>query len=329
MILIQSHADDAHAQAVHERLRERGASVTWFDPGDFPERASVELRWDGRSTATLRTGDAEIDLDSVSVIWHRRPTLTEPSAQIRDDQLREYAARECRVFLSDVWSSLECTWLPGPMAAMTLAAHKFTQLRFAARLGFEIPPTVITNDPDAVLEFRSAHGPRLISKLPGPALFSLPGGGLNRYTQPVTRRDLGYIDAVRHAPVIVQPYIDKSTEIRATVVGGAVFAAEIHSQNSPRARDDWRRYDLLQTPHRIHELPASIRERCLCLVSSLGLAYGAIDLIHTPDGRYVFLELNPNGQYLWIEELTGLEITDAIVELLCARDREHAGGRVH
>ena len=63
----------------------------------------------------------------------------------------------------------------------------------------------------------------------------------------------------------------------------------------------------------------------MVLVRRLGLAYGAIDLVLTPDGRYVFLEINPNGQYLWIEQLTGLPISEAIAEWLMHREpAEHA-----
>src|SRR5439155_11640005 len=79
---------------------------------------------------------------------------------------------------------------------------------------------------------------------------------------------------------------------------------------------DWRRYDLEQTPHLPHQLPDDVAQRCVALTERLGVRYGAVDLILTPDGRYVFLEINPNGQYLWIEELTGLPISDAIRDLL-------------
>ena len=87
-----------------------------------------------------------------------------------------------------------------------------------------------------------------------------------------------------------------------------VFAAEIHSQATHRTRCDWRRYDLGVTPHYRHTLPREIAERCARLAAESGLVYGTIDLILTPDDRYVFLELNAVGEYSWIEELTGLPI---------------------
>jgi glutathione synthase/RimK-type ligase-like ATP-grasp enzyme len=106
--------------------------------------------------------------------------------------------------------------------------------------------------------------------------------------------------------------------LRVTVVGSAVFAAEIHSQFTQHTRFDWRRYDHFETPHRIHALPTEIAQQCVSLVRQLGLCYGAIDLVLTPEGRHVFLEINPNGQYLWIEHATGLPISDAVCDLLLA-----------
>jgi glutathione synthase/RimK-type ligase-like ATP-grasp enzyme len=127
---------------------------------------------------------------------------------------------------------------------------------------------------------------------------------------------VAYASAVRYCPVIFQAYVPKRVELRITVVGGEVFAAEIHSQQSNHTRHDWRRYDLGETPHLPHELPADVARRCLRLVGELGLCYGAIDMVLTPDGRYVFIEINPNGQYLWIEQMTGLPISDAVCDLL-------------
>jgi glutathione synthase/RimK-type ligase-like ATP-grasp enzyme len=63
-------------------------------------------------------------------------------------------------------------------------------------------------------------------------------------------------------------------------------------------------------------LPPEIQDKCVRLVEQLELSYGAIDMVLTPEGRYVFLEINPNGQYLWIEEQTGMPISAALCDLL-------------
>ena len=72
------------------------------------------------------------------------------------------------------------------------------------------------------------------------------------------------------------------------------------------------------TPHFPHALPPEVQERCVRLVERLELCYGAIDMILTPDGRYVFIETNPSGQYIWIENETGLPISAAICDFLTA-----------
>jgi glutathione synthase/RimK-type ligase-like ATP-grasp enzyme len=133
-------------------------------------------------------------------------------------------------------------------------------------------------------------------------------------------RDLGFRQEMRWAPVILQPYIDKAYEVRATVIGEKVFAAAIFSQSSTRTTYDWRRYNVKHTPHKPFKLSPEVEERCISMVRHLGLVFGAIDLICTPDNRFVFLEINPNGQWAWIEILTGLPIGDAIADWLVDSD---------
>ena len=125
-----------------------------------------------------------------------------------------------------------------------------------------------------------------------------------------------FLQDVQICPFILQRYVKKRLEIRVTVVGTDVFAAEIHSQTSKRTEVDWRRYNHSITPYLIHALPEHVAQCCLALVDAMGLHFGAIDLILTPDDRYVFLEINPNGQYGWIEYLTGLPITQRLARLL-------------
>jgi hypothetical protein len=147
------------------------------------------------------------------------------------------------------------------------------------------------------------------------------------HTQPVTAHDVGCAASLRFCPVIVQAYVPKRVELRITVVGSEIFACEIHSQVTNRTKHDWRHYDLAHTPHSVHDLPPEVGARCRHLVTAFGLCYGAIDMILTPDGRYVFLEINPTGQFGWIEDLTGFPISAAIVQLLAAHEGDHTASR--
>lgn len=101
-----------------------------------------------------------------------------------------------------------------------------------------------------------------------------------------------------------------------TVVGDRVFTCAIHSQDSEKTMHDWRRYDFDNVRHEAYQLPAEVEAKILGFMSATGLIFGAIDMVLTPQGDYVFLEVNPQGQWGWIEEFTGLPIARAIAELL-------------
>lgn len=329
MILILSAPDDTHSEAVERILTRRGVPFIHWNQAGFPERDTVTLRYDatGLRPPALVIGGEPIDLAQVSATYVRRhahPDIRRPSG---DPKARIYVEAEARAFLSATAESLDCRWVPGPVRSLHWAGDKSWQLRLAPQLGFEIPPTLISNDPSELLEFYREHNGKLVCKALHFPHFPAADGD-DRWiftTQLVTPRDAGYAESVRYCPAIFQAYVPKQLELRVTVVGERVFACEIHSQETERTRYDWRRYDLEHTPHRVHELPPEITERCVRIVRELGVCYGAMDLVLTPDGRYVFLEVNPMGQYLWIEKLTGMPISEAICDLLQAADAGMGG----
>jgi hypothetical protein len=318
MILILTETEDVHADRVEEKLRQRGADFLRFDPAQFPSRASVSLSYTalGQFRGVLHTDEAAIALGDLHSVWFRRPENPVPHPEITDPVMRDYLEEECKTFMNDVWHSLDCLCVPALPNVLRRAEFKASQLKVAGELGFELPPTLFTNSPEEFLEFYRRHNGNIVSKLASKAFYSVTGATFNRYTQVVSKRDVGYAGLVRYGPVIFQAYVPKRVELRVTVVGKELFTVEIHSQESNHTRHDWRRYDFFATPYLPHELPREVGQLCVELVERLGLCYGAIDLVLTPDGRYVFLEINPNGQYLWIEDATELPITDAICDLL-------------
>lgn len=326
MILIISQPDDSHTNIVRDKLRARGAEVAVFDHAEFPRDAEISIAYaGGRCRRTIRTAARTIALEEVTAAWHRRPRSPRSDERIRDAQSRSYVQAESKELLIDLWNSLGCLRVPAPQPVYRRAEHKASQLVLASELGFELPPTLVTNSPSDFLEFYRAHGGQVISKLPSAAFHKETfGESFMRFTELVSHRDVGYARSVRYSPMIFQAYVEKKFELRVTVVGERIFAAEIHSQATNHTRYDWRKYDHASTPHRAHSLPPSIAGKCFELVKRLGLCYGTIDFVFTPDGRYVFLEINPNGQFLWIEQLTELPISDAICDLLMSG---HAGVR--
>jgi hypothetical protein len=327
LIVILSYPDDHHAERVARVLTTRGADFVQFDHAEFPRRASIACSMNscGESSFLLtrhsgerivdRAAD-EIDLARVTTIWKRRPDFVTPHESVTDPLCRKFIVEEGEATLYGLWDSLPCRWVPSRPGIERRADSKFWQLQLARELGFEIPPTLVSNSPREVMEFYRRHQGRIISKLISRAFKDHVWDEFFRLTEPVTRRDISYFSAVRYSPMVFQAYVPKQLELRITVVGTQVFAAELHTQYSHRTKHDSRRYDHFQTPIRIHELPPELSARCVQLVQRMELCYGTIDIVLTPDNRYVFLELNPNGQYLWIESATGLPITTAVADLL-------------
>lgn len=324
MILIVSEKGDAHVPWVTARLDALGAEYSLFDPAELPATARLAVAYGrrGLSRCVLYRNGRRIDLAGVRAVWYRRPGLPQPLSPVRDPELRRWAADALSHTLHGMLETLDCVWVPGRPSQVEVAGLKVSQLAVAARLGFPIPRTLVTSRPEDFVAFYARHAGRLVSKAPwrsrtSPATF----------THAVRRRDARLSHAIRHAPVIFQEYVPKRLEVRVTVIGPQAFAAEIHSQELPSTLHDSRRWDDRRPRHAPHELPSSVERLCVRLVRALGLRFGAIDLILTPAGKYVFLEMNPNGQWAWIESLTGQPIAAAIADLLVrgrARPREGA-----
>jgi glutathione synthase/RimK-type ligase-like ATP-grasp enzyme len=127
---------------------------------------------------------------------------------------------------------------------------------------------------------------------------------------------LNLFQEIGENPIILQDYIDKNFEVRYTVVGKEHFVCKIDSQASKIANIDWRRYDLANTPHEIINPPEEIKKKVINLMAEFNLNFGALDFIVSQTDEWHFLELNSMGQFLWIEDLTGLKISESIANWL-------------
>jgi hypothetical protein len=302
-------------------LRFREVEFLRVDNSSFPAYSEISVSYSpaGNPRRILRMDGQEIDLNTITAAWYRRPGPPIPHSTIVDAAVRSYVEEEAAFFLRDLWQTLQCKWIPATEAYIHHAEHKTTQLELAIKIGFQIPSTLVTNSKKDVIDFFNLHNGNVVSKVfrhnrihPD----NIQDECLMTFTEVISIHDLGYCDTIAYCPVIFQAYVPKLFEVRVTVVGTKVFAAEIHSQQTNHTRYDWRHYDVGYTPHKVHVLPMDVHQKCIMLVQKLGLLYGTIDLIVTPERQYVFLEINPNGQYCWIEDLTGLPISHSLCDLL-------------
>lgn len=315
-VLIVSNARDAHVPLVTRHLEALGVPFFILNTETFGTGVTGAFAIGPRDALTLWVGCREIDLEGVKAVWYRRPEMPE-MANVTSTEARQFAQEEQKAFLHGLLACLDCRWLSRP-EAIREASHKLRQLRVAQQLGFRVPPTLVSQSPEEIRAFRTSIG-RLAAKLiaKGPPRAPRPEEQYVVLTQRLDDGDLENSAALSACATLYQAYVDKAFELRVTVVGDAVFACRIDSQATERTRVDWRNYDLENTPHAPFSLDPATERRCLDLVRRFALSFGAIDLIVTPEDEVVFLEINPNGQWGWIEELTGMPIAEAHARFLC------------
>lgn len=193
------------------------------------------------------------------------------------------------------------------------AENKLLQLKIAKEIKFIIPETIITSSKEDLKQFLNEHNNRVIIKPINQGRINEIGGFKNIFTNIISLEHIKNLEKYDLTPSIFQSYIEKNYEIRVTVVDGKVFSAKVESQQNEKTKIDWRKDKLKFTKYK---LPDDISEKCLKLVKNLNLNFGAIDLIKSKKGEYVFLEINPNGQWAWIEFDTNLQISEAIISFL-------------
>ncbi len=189
------------------------------------------------------------------------------------------------------------------------AAHKPWQLKLAKQAGLVLPETLMTNDPDEAREFWRRHPGAVIYK---PFLQTYNAWRETRLLRPEEEE---LAAAVRFAPVIFQRYVPGVLDLRITVIGDRVLAAEANLENGEYKVDV--RFNTNIT-YRPHQLPDAVSAKLLAFMRRLGLEYGAIDMRVTPEGEYVFFEVNPAGQFLYVEQAAGLPITAALAAHLAS-----------
>ena len=220
--------------------------------------------------------------------------------------------------LGGMLRTLDCFWMNSP-GAMVEASYKVDQLSRAHKIGINVPDTLITSQSASARGFFTAHKPNVIIKALGDPNIYAPDEGpeitANIFTSRVAEDDLAKFERVSDAPVLLQEEIEKQADIRITVVGEAIYAVSIESQDRKESVTDWRKGGSgLQ--HQVIELPEMLEKQLVNLVKSYGLSFAAIDMALDKSGNYMFFELNPNGEWGWLERETDLDISTAVADTL-------------
>lgn len=321
-ILITTQINDVHAAVVEAALLQRGHAVDLHYGADFAVQQYQSLRIGPRQPRRISCGDArrELGFDSADVFWLRRyMSGSTPEALHPSD--RSFARRE-RLHVADGILQVcapQAFWI-NPVPAATRARLKPVQVATAADLGLNVPETLFSNDPGRIRAFvremeTAVYKPcTSVAWRDGERYASV-------YTSPVTLEDLPGDEMLTACPGIYQRRVEKAYEVRATMFGGTCLALRLDPHSHPLAGDDWRRAQRLGLRSEAIELPPHVLEQAQALMQQLGLVFGCIDFIVTPQGDWVFLEVNEMGQFLWVEHLAPqIPMLDAFVRFVESAD---------
>lgn len=250
-----------------------------------------------------------------SAVWYMHPHLPKELQEMEQIELRPFVSKQFHSMRQGLWNLLrDRKWINDPWQA-SIAESKIWQLTVASEVGFCLPDTIVTSDPARVREFNKSHPEGIVVKLLGVS----PLVGKVIYTNVVTAQYMAQIDSVKLSPAIFQVLLKKSHELRITVVGDKLFPVKIHSQEDIRTAIDWRtqpEVNDFDVRMEITTLPEAVKTKVFRLMKRLGLRYGCIDMVVTPDEDYVFLEINPSGQWHFVQLKTGALIAEALANLL-------------
>jgi len=323
-VLIVTHSQDNESiPLVIKAIQEQGGKAFRFDTDRFPTEVKLDIQYGKGTERLILTSEQEkLDLREVAAVWYRRIWIGGRIPTTMDAQLRDASIKESRATVQGMIASLKGFHLD-PVPNIRRADNKQLQLQVAQELGLDTPRTLITNNPQAVREFAKECEEGMITKMLSSFAIYEEGKEKVVFTNPVAPEDLENLDGLRFCPMTFQEKVPKALELRTIIVGKRVFTASIDSQSSEGARNDWRRRGVaLLEDWKLYNLPQAVEEKLLKLMEHFGLNYGALDLILTPDGRHVFLEVNPVGEFFWLERCPGLPISKAIADILLSQSQK-------
>ena len=317
ILIITWSGDNQTFDLVANAIEAKGGTVYRFDTDLYPTSLMMSATYiENERRLKLKGPNLDVDLNTIDAIWYRRSRLGNEIPRDLEKQLYDASLKESRLTYKGMIASLG-KFSIDPYHKISHTENKQLQLQIAADIGLEIPKTLITNDAEEVKAFHKEIQAPLITKMQHSFAVYEDGKENVVFTNVLTEDDFDDLEGLEICPMTFQEKIEKKVELRVTIVGDQVFTASIDSSATDRAKTDWRRDGLLLIDTwEKYPLPKDIEKKMLKVMDRLGLNYGAADIIVTPDDRYIFLEVNPSGEFFWLDQLFDGEISQALADVL-------------
>ncbi len=320
-VFIVTNEDDPHVDSLTPQLQALGAEVFRFDTEYFPTKIKINLQYtSGDLNGVIEWPTARANLFEFTSVWYRRPVRGKISNEITNPIYKKLANSETEQFLLQLWNVMfeKGVFFVSPWQSLEIGERKLGQLKVASKLGMRTPQTLVTNNIDEAKGFcKFLNNDVVVKHIRSTSFIDSGRRRLWLATKHLSAQHLKNVSYIKYAPSFLQENIHKKYDIRVTVIGKKVFAVKIDSQQYEDTKIDWRFAEHSESlKYEVIKLPQRVTNFCLQLVEYYKLAFGAIDLALSENDEYVFFEINPNGQFLWLDDKTDLQLGKEMAKFL-------------
>ena len=312
MLFILTNSQDATASFLVSALQKSGAAFLRLDTDGLLPRIALSYR---PGKPLIRIDNVWQEAAEVSHVWYRRPE------QLKDDRFdsspeSNYARAEWSEFIEGFFAHVpKQKWVNHP-SCNAAASRKLEQLTMAAVLGFSTPDTLVTQEPSALRAFYDQHRGRIIAKPLSTGYIERHGEQSDSliYTSLVFEDHLRNLDDLKACPTLFQQFIEKAYDVRITVVDSDIHAVALFGKDKGGGqRCDIRRDNMSGVTYSKIELPEDVRTGIVRMMAHYALRFAAIDMAVSAEGQWCFFEINPNGQWAWLDTDAGTNIAESFV----------------
>lgn len=317
ILVLTNSKDGLHSTEVINQIEQLGNQVVRMNVDEITSGENkLNINYGKKMSIKLLANNAEVDLyNDISSVWFRRPYSYD--FKINDPVQLKVAQEEVRDILEGLWMLLHNKfWISNPQSILKSRNKPFV-LSKASYVGLSVPKSLITNCPDEAKDFISL-GPTVFKPISG-YHFEYDKYVKTALTTLIDQNHIKNIRLIKNQHVMLQRYIQKKFEVRTTYVNGAFYTCKFEHPNYYDVVD-WRTPEnFQQLIYSEIELPEEVEKKTLSLLKQLDLKYAAVDFAVDKNDVYFFLEVNPVGQWLWIEHSTGMNISEALALSLTRR----------
>lgn len=316
-LVILGTRKDPHVDRVATEMVRRNNSTVYVL--DYKSKCRFSLEVD-------RIGDLYLKIDGDRLrdnylVWDRRKLFPGTSFYIEgDNPSKELVAQE--------WSALY-TLLDGLNNGRVINSIRSKSCRIkpyqqivAARAGFLVPSTLITNSKAELIRFYDESGKVIMKSLSGRSFGGVKEGGGSQFimTMRLSTDDINSASEAElsYCPHFFQEEVVKKYELRIIVVDTAIFAFCINPHSHALAEVDWRKAMRFIEFSPI-KLDGAIKEKIRLFMKDMDLVTGSLDIIIDTNDRAWFLECNQDGAWAWFDNILNGKITRAFVDAFCSR----------